>query len=366
MNEFIISALAFIAIITLVVFVHEYGHYAAARLFGVRAHVFSVGFGKRLFGRRDKNGCDWRVSLLPLGGYVKFFDDTGAASFNIDETQGEATKGQKKYGFHNKSLWQKSIIVFAGPLFNILFSWFIFSAADYVYGTPQMRTVISDLVKDGAAIRAGLQKGDEFIAINDKKVANAEEVRRIIMTSESRPLRAEVLRKHEKLIFNIKPDIVTLDAGGRIPQVGVYFSEPKPFDSAKSGVLQSLAAGYKQTVFLSVATLDFFAKMFTGRASTENLSGPVRIGKMAGEAAQSGLRSFIQLTALISVSIGLINLMPIPMLDGGHLLMYGLQAVLRREPGAFFKEWAYKIGFVTVMALMVIALLNDINALNLF
>ncbi len=363
MYDTLISIIAFLAMITVVVFVHEYGHYIVGRLCGVKADVFSLGFGKKLFSRKDKNGCDWRVSALPLGGYVKFAGDMNAASGTVSPEHENATPEERKAFFQNKTLWQKALIVVAGPAFNIVFSWLIFLYLAFSLGSPLMRSEISGFAPgESAAMRSGLVVGDEFLSINGSKVASSEDVRRQVASSGGHPLRAEVLRKHEKLIFNIKPDMIVTETGVKIPMIGVYFAKPLPLDPVKGRLLPSIDKATEQTLFIAGATFDFFGKLVIGQASTDSLSGPLRIGQMAGEAAQTGALSFLQLTALISLSIGLINLLPIPMLDGGHLALYGLQALTRKEPTLKFKELIFKIGFVTVIALMGIAMLNDINS----
>jgi regulator of sigma E protease len=350
----------FLIVLTVLVFVHELGHYWVARRCGVRVEVFSIGFGPELFGWTDRAGTRWKFSAVPLGGYVKMFGDADAASTPGAELA-EMTEEEKAVSFHHKTLGQRAAVVAAGPIANFLFALVVFAGLFVIVGQPFTPPEIGGVLPDSAAERAGLKAGDRIVAINDQPIERFEEIQRIIQLNLDSPLTLVVRREGKDLRLNAQPTIVEeqdrLGNKMRLARLGirgggVEFVRHGP----GTAIWRALGETYHQTT----GTLKAVGQIITGQRNSEELGGPIRIAQMSGEVAQGGVASLLVFMAVLSVNLGLINLFPVPMLDGGHLLFYGFEALRGRPLGARAQEYGFRIGLVLVFSLMVFATWNDI------
>jgi regulator of sigma E protease len=350
----------FLIVLTVLVFVHELGHYWVARRCGVRVEVFSIGFGPELFGWTDRAGTRWKFSAVPLGGYVKMFGDADAASTPGAELA-EMTEEEKAVSFHHKTLGQRAAVVAAGPIANFLFALIVFAGLFVIVGQPFTPPEIGGVLPDSAAERAGLKAGDRIVAINDQPIERFEEIQRIIQLNLDSPLTLVVRRDGKDLRLNAQPTIVEeqdrLGNKMRLARLGirgggVEFVRYGP----GTAIWRALGETYHQTT----GTLKAVGQIITGQRNSEELGGPIRIAQMSGEVAQGGIASLLVFMAVLSVNLGLINLFPVPMLDGGHLLFYGAEALRGRPLGARAQEYGFRIGLVLVFSLMVFATWNDL------
>lgn len=351
---------SFLVVLTVLVFVHELGHYLVARRNGVRVDVFSIGFGPELFGWNDRAGTRWKVSAIPLGGYVKMYGDADPAS-TPDASVGEMTTEQRAVSFHHKRLGQRAAIVFAGPLANFLFAIVAFAGVYSIVGQPFTPPEITSIAPDSAAERAGLRAGDRIIRINGVDIERFEQIQRIVQLSLENPLNLVVRRDGGEVALTAVPTVVEEpDRRGnimRVPRLGVKgvkveFVRHNPWDAVWRGIAET----WVQTA----GTVQALGQMITGRRQTDDLGGPLRIMEMSGEVAQGGPAAFIVFMAVLSVNLGLINLFPVPMLDGGHLLFYAIEALRGRPLGPRAQEYGFRIGLVLVFSLMIFATWNDL------
>lgn len=360
------AIIGFILLMTVVVFVHEFGHYYVARLCGVKVDIFSIGFGKKIFSRRDKNGCEWAVSVIPLGGYVKFFGDRSEIS-NADHSAIEAmSEEEKKVSFHYKNLWQKLAIVSAGPVANILLCFIVFFGLAFFYGTFQSDPIVKGTIERTPAAEAGLLAGDIIQKVGGNSIQTVSEVKQEVVKSFGRPLAFEVLRDKNIISVTLAPKMQDDGEGNKMPYVGIIFTDDKEhFRHQRFDMIGSVQYAGQSTIFIAEITGAFFKSLFTGYATADQLSGPIKISSAAGKALQEGWIYFIHLTALISMSVGLVNLLPVPMLDGGHIAFYLFELVTRMKLSQVFQEYAFKLGFILVMSLMIFTLINDLGILIL-
>ena len=351
--------LPFLAVLTVLVFVHEMGHYLVARWCGVGVEAFSVGFGRELFGWHDRRGTRWKVSMIPFGGYVKFRGDSGAASTpdhagNVHDDDPE--------NFHNKPLAKRAAVVVAGPLANFLLAIVIFAGMFTVWGQPFTTAMVSDVVADSAAAEAGLQPGDLIVTAGGEDVVSFEDLRRIVSLNLDRPLPLTVERDGRLIDLDAQPRVVVIqDQFGNDSKVGMLGVRAMERGWRELGVGGALVEAVRQTWVITSSTLSAVGDMITGHRSVEELRGPAGIAEISGQAASFGLASLINIAAFLSISLGLINLFPIPMLDGGHLLFYAVEAVRGRPLGETTQEIGYRLGFAMVIGLMLVATFNDID-----
>ncbi len=358
---------AFVVVITVLVFVHEYGHYKIARLCGVKVDVFSIGFGKEIFGWYDKNGCRWRISAVPFGGYVKFFGDAGVAS-NADDTLEELSEEDRKVSFHHKPLWQRAAVVFAGPAANYIFAIVAMTALFLTLGQAHTPPVATEVVAESAAAEAGILPGDRIIAIDGSSIESFEQLRQKVIVGLDEPLHLDVERVGGNVKIDITPKIVEYkDGSGNVQKIGQLGIRSTKREFKEHGVGSALVSAVDQTWFVTTATLKGAWQMITGARDSTELSGPLGIIKMSGDAAKRGddftgsLLSLFNFMIFVSISLGLINLFPIPMLDGGHLLFYSLEALRGRPLGEKTMEYGFRIGLTLVLMLMIFATWNDLN-----
>ena len=434
----------FILVLSILVFVHEWGHYIVARMCGVKVETFSIGFGKELFGWTDKNETRWKVSLIPLGGYVKMFGDTDPASSGHTEgvQEGEKvrpfTKKEKEVAFFTKSVAKRSAIVFAGPAINFLFAILLLFGLYSVYGQPVTPPMASAVIVGSAADKAGFQPHDKVIAIDGETTKRFEDIRRIVAVALDTPLEFKVLRGEKEITLTATPEkqeltdrfgfshsrgmlgiigpgqglavdnIVSvggrkvegekavrkallakmdrttkigLDRGEQVDKLvvapisdfnqGLKDSDSPDYNALivsnriddevlRHGVVNGIGAAVNETWSITASTLRALGQIFTGTRSATELGGIIRIGAIAGDMAQAGLLALITFTALLSINLGLINLFPIPMLDGGHLVFYALEAIKGGPISERVQEYAFRFGFAILIGMMLFANLNDI------
>lgn len=361
----------FLAVLTILVFVHEWGHFIVARLCGVRVEVFSIGFGREIFGFNDKKGTRWKFSLLPLGGYVKMYGDNDPSSMSVDEeTRVKMTAADEKVAFYSKPVWQRAAIVFAGPAINFLFAIVLLAGLYGTMGQPYTPAVVGGIVEGGAADVAGLQPDDRVIAINGTSIQSFQDIQQATALNLDSEMELIVLRgqgdAEREVAFTLVPErIVNEDRFGFKHSTGrIGIISVEGHELATYGVGEAVVEAVKETGQITWDTLEAVGQIVTGTRGAEELGGVIRIGAMAGEFAKLGLISYITFAALLSINLGLINLFPIPMLDGGHLMFYAVEAIKGKPMSERAQEYFFRFGFACVMALMIFATWNDLVQLR--
>jgi len=359
------SLLPFLFVLTIVVFFHELGHFLVARWCGVRVLVFSVGFGPELFGFNDRHGTRWKLSAIPLGGYVKFFGDENAASLPDPATTAAMTESEKRESFHHQSVARRAAIVAAGPIANFILAIVIFTAVFMVYG-KQSTTARVDAIQPGsAAVVAGFQPGDVVVDIDGRKISNFADMQRIVGVNAGQALQVTVERAGNRVVLNATPALREIkDNFGNTHRLGVLgisrSNAPDEIRTQRVGPVDALVLGADKTWFVVEQTMSYLGRMIAGRESADQLGGPIRIAQVSGQVATLGFGPILDLAGVLSVSIGLLNLFPIPLLDGGHLLFYLIEAVRGRPLSERAQEMGFRIGLAFVLMLMVFATFNDI------
>jgi regulator of sigma E protease len=354
----------FLLIITIVVFVHELGHFLVARWNGVRVDVFSIGFGPELWGWTARSGTRWRIALVPLGGYVKFFGDEDASSARPGDQP--MTEEEKKGAFQYKRVGQRAAVVFAGPAANFVFAILGLAGLFWVMGQPVTEPVVGGVYPGTAAEEAGLRAGDRIEAINGRAVTRFQDIQKVVRLDIEQPLTLDVLRGTETLTIVAQPRI-DMRKGmfgdmEKVPILGVS-ADPARTRIIQHGPISAMGESLRETESMVRSTFIGIGQILSGTRNSDELGGPIRIAKGAGEAAQLGVSSVIYYIILLSLNLGLINLFPIPVLDGGHLLFYAVEAILGRPLGEKAQEYGFRIGLFLVFALMVFATRNDIVSL---
>lgn len=345
------------------VVLHELGHYLVARLFGVRADAFSVGFGKELAGFTDRRGTRWKLSLLPLGGYVQFAGDMNPASVP-DPANAEAPEPGT---FQAARLWQRALIVLAGPVMNILVAIAIFAAFDMAYGKAVAEPVIGRFAAQSSAQAAGLAVGDRIVAIDGEKVGNWDEITPKLALWPGKTVTIAAERAGRALLVPVKiADVLDKDRFGNEAHRGLIGIGPANFTFTPVGPIEAVGLATRQCLMLGETMVTGVVQIVTGQRSVRELGGPLKIAKFSGEQLSLGWPEFVSFAALISINLAFINLLPIPALDGGHLAFYAAEAIRRRPIGARSQEWAFRTGLAFVLALMLLVTLNDLASLPLF
>ena len=364
--------LPFIALILVVVFIHEYGHYYFAKRYGVGVTDFSIGFGQEIFGWNDKSGTRWKICWIPLGGYVKFFGDRNVFS------QADQEKIIKKYNeedrkklFVLKPLYQRVLIVFGGPLANFLLALVIFFSIYTFIGKDFTPAVINEVQSDSPAMVSGLKQNDVILEIDGNEVQSIMDVSKYIMMSTDDFIDFKVKRSYDELLLKIKPNIVLSEdnLGNKINKrvVGIKLgAQNNEINHVKLGPAKAIYHAAHEVYYVSTSSLKYIGAMIFGKADTSQLGGPIRIAKISGQVAEFGLLAFISMMAYISISLGLVNLFPIPMLDGGHLMFYAFEKVLGRPLSQKTQEGFFRIGLFVLLSLMVFTTFNDLKDLGLF
>jgi regulator of sigma E protease len=352
--------LPFLAVLTALVFVHELGHYLVARWNGVRVEVFSIGFGPEIFGWNDRTGTRWKFSLIPLGGYVKFFGDANAASMPA-EGAAQMSASDRAVSFPHKRLGQRAAIVAAGPIANFAFAIVLLAGLFSIVGQPFTPAVVGSVVEGSAADAGGFQAGDEVIAVNGTTVARFEELQRIVALRPDETLRFSVLRDGARMELLATPARVVRDNGlGEEAEVGQLGIQRSGADYARHDPLTAVWQATRETVGIIDQTFTALGQIVRGARGTDELGGPIRIAQISGQAAELGVATVIYFAAVLSINLGLINLFPVPMLDGGHLLFYAFEAIRGRPLGERAQEYGFRIGLALVLTLMVFVTWNDL------
>ncbi len=362
----------FVVLILVVVFIHEYGHYYFAKKYGVGVTDFSIGFGKELFGWNDKSGTRWKICWIPLGGYVKFFGDRNVFSQADQEkiVNKYSLEDQKKL-FVLKPLYQRTIIVAAGPFANFLLAVAIFLSIYMFVGKDFTPAMINEVQNESPAQVAGLKKNDVILEIDGNKVKSILDVSKLIIMSTSEFIDFKVSRFENELILKVKPNVVDAEdnIGNKVKKrmVGIKLS---PFNNeinhVKLGPAKALYYSLSEVYFVSISSLKYLGSIITGSGDSSQLGGPIRIAKITGQVAEFGFIPFLSMMAYISISLGLINLFPIPLLDGGHLMFYGFEKILGRPLSQKTQEGFFRIGMFLLLFLMFFATFNDLKDLGLF
>ena len=355
----------FIAVLTVLVFFHELGHFAVARRCGVRVEVFSIGFGPEIFGYTAKSGTRWKFSAIPFGGYVKMFGE------RAPDENGEPyalSAEDEAVSFYAKSLGQRAAIVFAGPLANFLFAIVVLASLFMVLGEPSTPADVGEVIPGSAAEKAGLKPGDVFLEIDGSKIERFEQVRRIVQLAPGKSLAIIVRRGQQELTLTAIPDGVEETQFGSTQTVG-RLGVSRPSGDRVFIRHDPLTAVWKATVRTYVLTgsiLDALGEIVSGKRTAKELGGPIRIAQISGEMAQAGLVWIIQFTVILSINLGLINLFPIPLLDGGHLLFYAVEAIRGRPVGEKAMGYSLNVGLALILCLTVFVTWNDLVVMRVF
>ena len=353
-NIFFISIVGFLVVLTPLVFIHEFGHYIAAKKNGVIVEQFSVGFGPELIGYTDKDNTRWKLCLVPFGGYVKMKGELLVNNENFKNNY------NYKGHFNSASLISRLSIVFSGPLANILLGILIITTLYSFHGRYEIKPEVNEVVKNSPADRSGLQINDIIISINNKKVSNFEDIRTIV-SNNNKQLTFEILRKKQILFFNIKPEILnTKDLQNKSYKIGII--APSPI-LVKHNFIFSIYYGLKDTLLLTYEWVKGFIKLISFKIDKKDIAGPIGIAKISGNAISLGLPNFLFLMALLSINLGLINLLPIPALDGGYILMYFIEFILGRPINQKIQYKLIQIGVFLLIFLMILITFFDIQKL---
>ena len=363
---FLLTVLAFVAVIGPLVFVHELGHYLVGRWCGVKAEAFSIGFGPELFAWVDKRGTRWRVAALPLGGYVRFKGDMNAASMT-DPAWLQMPAKERAESFPAKPLWQRAAIVAAGPAINFLFAILIIATFAFVHGESRTPAVAGVVEQGSAADAAGIQVGDRILSFNGRAMDTYTDMVMYTRIRPGEPVDVVIDRGGKRLEIQTRIGAVMEDDGFgqqyRVGRLGIGASDPVV---ERVGLLRAPVVAIERTGQIVRTMVETLGQIVTGGRSVKELGGPLKIAQVSGQAATLGLESYIFFAALISINLGFINLLPIPMLDGGHLLFYGIEAVQRRPVSAQAQEWAYRSGLAVLMAMMLLVTFNDLSSFGLW
>lgn len=354
----------FVVLLGILVFVHELGHFMVARMLGVQVEAFSIGFGKVLWSRTDKKGTNWRVSAVPLGGYCQFLGDGDASSSTSDDAVKDLTEEQKKHAFNFQNPFKKLAIVLAGPAANYIFAILIFAGIFFFWGKINFPPVVGEIFKDSAAEQAGIMVNDRIVTINGNKIEHFDDIRREVELVVDGKVSVEILRndKNLTLSFPLK-EIEVSGTDGSItkrPMLGVKSVNSIEVEHVKLSLAASLKDATMETWDITTATLRGVGQMITGQRSGDEVGGIIRIAEMTGDISKhSGGLDFLVFMALLSINLGLINLFPIPVLDGGHVVLYVVEIITGKEINNAIKDVLFKFGFALIIALMVFATWND-------
>lgn len=362
----LLTVAAFLALIGTLVVVHELGHYFVGRWFGVKAEKFSIGFGPQIWGREDKRGTLWRIGALPLGGYVQFAGDMNPAS-QADDAWKALPDEERNQTFQSKTLWQRALIVFAGPAVNFLLAILIAMGFLLAFGKSVTPPVIDIVQPDSPAAAVGLQPGDRILKLNGHEIDTFNDmVDEVILIPNERVV-LEIERDGATLVKETRTAMVEeVDRFGNKYRVGRLGIGASNIEVEPVGILEAPFAAVEQTYGILRQQMIGLGQIISGRRSVTELGGPLKIAKVSGEAMSLGILTFISLAALISINLGFINLLPIPMLDGGHLLLYAIEAVRRRPATPQVQEWAFRAGFAMLVGFMIMVTFNDLASFGLF
>lgn len=353
----------FIVLLGILVFVHEFGHFLIARLSGVQVTDFSIGFGKQLWGFTDKHNTKWKICAIPLGGYCQFLGDADAASSGSSEEVKELSEEDKKKAFPFQNPWKKLAIVLGGPGFNYLFAIIVFTLMFAFLGKFSFPPVVGEVVAGGAADKAGIVKADRILSINGHEVESFSEITTEISLTTGGVAEVKLDRAGEVMELSVPLEMMKVEANGQTterPMLGIKSMNTMELDHERMSLPDAFVEACSETWRITEGTLRGVGQMITGKRGSEDLGGILRIAEMSGDISRkNGMLDFIAFMALLSINLGLINLFPIPVLDGGHVVIYLVEIVSRREINAKVKENLFKAGFALILALMIFATWND-------
>jgi regulator of sigma E protease len=355
----------FLFVLTIVVFFHELGHFLIARRCGIKVLSFSIGFGPEVLGFNDRYGTRWKLSAIPLGGYVKFLGDDNAASTPDTEAAAAMSEEDKRVSFHYQPVGSRAAVVVAGPLANFVLAIVIFALLFMTVGKPTASARVDSVLPGSAAAAAGFKPGDLVTAIGGEKIDSFADMKRIVSLSAGNQLSIVVERHGQLITLKATPQLKNMkDAFGNMHRIGVLgisrSMAPGDIRTKRLGPVDAFSQGVQETWFVIDRTMAYIGGVFAGRESANQLGGPLRIAEVSREVASVGFAALMHLTAVLSISIGLLNLFPIPLLDGGHLLFYGIEAIRGRPMSERAQEVGFRIGLAIVVMLMIFATFNDI------
>jgi regulator of sigma E protease len=358
----------FVLVLSLLVFVHEMGHYLVGRWSGIRILAFSVGFGPEIIGFTDRHGTRWKISIIPLGGYVRFFGDEDASSKPDEGKLAAMSEEDRARSFAGAKLWKRAATVAAGPIANFILAIAIFTVLFAIYGRSVADPVVAEVKPESAAAEAGILPGDLLVAIDGSKVQTFDDVRRYVSIRPEQKIVVTIERAGEKQNLPMVPKRTDMtDQFGNKIEIGligiVTNQEVGHFRVQTYTPLEALHEGSVQTWHIVTGTFKYIGNLLSGSMKADQLGGPIRVAQASGQMATLGVAAVLQLAAVLSVSIGLLNLMPVPVLDGGHLMFYAIEAIRGKPLGSSAQDIAFRIGLAMVLTLMVFATWNDISAL---
>lgn len=357
-------AWSFFMILSVIVFIHEFGHYIIAKWCGVRITAFSIGFGREIVGWNDKSGTRWKISLIPLGGYVKMLGDAGAASTPDAELNARMSEEEKAHSFHHKPLWKKAAIVVAGPTFNFILTIIILTGMIMTYGLATTDPIIEKVLPGSAAEDAGLQSGDRILSIDGKKVETFSDIPRILAINTGTPITMVLDRSGETISKTLTPRMQeSKDAFGnpaKWPIIGIKSPEHIRQDMS---FIEAVGEAVQRTYAICATSLKAVGQMITGQRDATELKGPIGIAKLSGQATEMNFNTVLWFIAMLSANLGLVNLLPIPLLDGGHLMYYAIEAATGKPLAEKIQEYGFRIGFALLAGLMAFTILNDLRTI---
>ena len=363
------TILPYLAMVTPIVFFHELGHFSVARAFGVKIETFSIGFGPAIVSWLDRKGTRWKISWIPLGGYVKFLGDMNAASVPDREGLDRMPASEREGALMFKPLYQRALVVAAGPMANFVLAIVIMASFLVIYGERVIPPIASKVVAGSAAQAAGIHPGDLIVSVRDRHIDSFAQIRELVWDQAGQPVLVVVRRAGKELRLTVTPRLKKVQELGEteeVGQVGLEAPPPSQWKSVHYGPFTALAKSTADTWSIITTTMTGLWRMATGSISADQLHGPVGVVQITGKVAAFGFIALFQLAAFLSVSVGLINLFPIPILDGGHLLYYGCEAVLGRPLGARAQDVGFRLGLAVILGFVVFATWNDLVRLNLF
>jgi regulator of sigma E protease len=352
----------FLLVLGVVVIVHELGHFLAARALGITVETFSVGFGPEIAGFYDRSGTRWRLAWIPLGGYVKFKGDETVAGLPSAEDLAKLTPSERKGNFHTSPLWRRALVVLAGPFSNFLLSLVIFTGMVLATGIVYQQADILCVEPGTPAAQAGLQAGDRILSVDGNPVRSFEDFSSYVVLNARSPIDITVERDGKPIGLRATPELIEGECVGRLGVVGT--TKPENARFADAGLAGAAGEGFRRTWRIVEGPFQFFGQLFKGNACASSLGGPVKIAEVSKTFASQGFINLIPLIAFISVSVGILNLFPIPVLDGGHLLFYGAEAILGRPLSQRAQEAGFQFGFVLLLMLMVFVTWNNVAELT--
>lgn len=362
----LIYLFSFLIVIGVLVFVHEMGHYLVGRWCGVKAETFSIGFGKEIAGWTDKRGTRWKIGMLPLGGYVQFAGDMDPAGTKSKEWL-SLPAAERNQTFQSKSLWKRAAIVFAGPAINFIFAILIIMGFVIAYGTSATLPVAHEISPDSTAAAIGMKPGDRIISVDGDKIDLFEDLRQKMILIPDQNVEIIYERDGQRIAKQAKIGVHILkDRFGNEYRLGLLGMSSSKVEWREVSPLEAPAVAVQKTIGIVDQITTTLGQVITGKRSIKELGGPLKIAQVSGEQFKLGLESFILFVALISINLGFINLLPIPMLDGGHLMFYALEAVRRKPASPKIQEWAFRSGFALVMVFMLVVTFNDLSSFGLF